>query len=625
MLDSLRNASKGWLGALLILVLVGSFGFLFGIQGWMDFTPVPRIATVGGEPVVPEAFQQEFSRYLKKMERETKVELSTAEAKAKDLDRIALDDMLTRLATVDKAKALGLSVTNNQVADILKANIPDGSGGVNRTALEQLLQDNQVSEQAFYELIRADLLRSQLYRTVAGGTTLPPGLEAALHRYRLQRLTAEYVLIDPTRVGEIKDPSEAALTAYYDSNANQRYSTPEYRALTLATVRMEDVTSRVTVTDDEIKKAYERSKSYFETPEKRRIDQIRFKSEAAARAAKTKMDAGQTFEAVAKAEGYKPEDIKLGEVSKNDTTIPAAAFDLPVDKTSDALKGAFGWVILRVLSVTPGTVKPLEEARTEIRDQFVKERSKDLLVQLTIDFEDALGGGATIEEASKKFSLPLRTVATVDARGNDAAGTAIEGLPGGSFLEQVFAAEAGVDSDIGETNDGVRYVFRVDKVTPVARKPLAQVREEVLTNRRNEELTKRLSAIADDLVKKGNNGRTMESIASSLGVAPLRTDPMARYGKQGVFGSDTLETAGEAKVGQFFTGSVVDGKSRVVGRLVEITYQDEAPTDPQRAMYGANLRQVFTEDLIEQFNKAVRADVGVSIEEAQFTKFHTGE
>jgi peptidyl-prolyl cis-trans isomerase D len=388
---------------------------------------------------------------------------------------------------------------------------------------------------------------------------------------------------------------------------------------------MEDVTSRVTITDDEIKKAYDRAKSYFETPEKRRIDQIRFKTETAARAAKTKLDAGQTFEAVAKAEGYKPEDIKLGEVSKNDTTIPAAAFDLPVNKISDPMKGAFGWVILRVLSVTPGTVKTLEQAKPEIRDQFVKERSKDLLVQLTIDFEDALGGGATIEEAAKKFNLPVKTVASIDTRGNDAAGAAVEGLPGGSFLEQAFAAETGVDSDVGETNDGVRYVFRVDKVTPVARKPLAQVREEVLANWRNEELAKRLSAIAADLVKKGNGGLSMASIASTLGVAPLRTDPMARYGKQGVFGPDTLETAGAAKVGQFFTGSVADGKSRVVARLVEITYQDEAPTDPQRAMYGANLRQVFTEDLIEQFSKAVRADVGATIDEAQFTKFHTGE
>ncbi|NOT39778.1 MAG: hypothetical protein HOP13_04725 [Alphaproteobacteria bacterium] len=625
MLDSLRNASKGWLGAILILVLVGSFGFLFGIQDWMDFTPTPQIAAVGDEKISPETFQQEFSRYLRKMARDTKVELSTAEAKAKDLDRIALDEMVTRFATVEKAKALGLVATNSQIADMLKTNLPDGSGGVNRGAFQQLLQENQVSEPEFYELVRADMLRSQLYRTIAGGTTLPPGLEAALQKFRLQRLVAEYVLIDPARAGEIKDPDDAALKAYYDTHADKQYSTAEYRALTLVTVRIEDVASRVTVTEGEIKQAYDRAKNYFETPEKRRIDQIRFKTEAAARAAKAKIDAGLSFDDAAKAEGYKPEDIRLGEVSKNDTTIPAVAFELPVNKVSDPLKGAFGWVILRVLSITPGTVKTLDEARAAIRDQFVKERSKDLLVQLTIDFEDALGGGATIEEAARKLSLPLKKVPVIDARGNDTAGAPVEGLPGGEFLAQVFAAETGSDSEIGEASDGVRYVYRVDKVTPAARKPLAQVREEVLTNWRNEELAKRLGAIADDLVKKGSGGQTMASIASSLGVAPLRTDPMARYGKQGVFGEDTLSAAGDAKIGQFFTGSVADGKSRVVAKLVEVTYQDETPSDPQRMMYGANLRQVFTEDLIEQFGQAVRADVGVSIDETQFAKFHTGE
>ncbi len=625
MLETLRNASKGWLAALLIFVLIGSFGFLWGVQDWMNFTPTPKVATVGSQQISPEAFQQEFSRYLLKLSRQTKVEMTTAEAKARDLDRIALDEMMTRYAVVDKAKALGLTASDSQIVDLLKANLPDGSGGVNRGALQQILQENQVSEQEFYELVRADVLRSQLFRTVSGGVTLPPGFEAALQRFRLQRLVAEYVLIDPTRAGEIKDPDEAALKTYYDTHADQRFSTPEYRALSLVTVRMEDVASRVTVTEDEIKKAYERAKSYFETPEKRRIEQIRFKTEAAARAAKAKLDAGQTFEAVAKAEGYKSEDIKLGEVSKTDTTIPAGAFELPVNKTSDPLKGAFGWVILRVLSITPGTVKPLEEARTEIREQFLKERSKDQLVQLTIDFEDALGGGSTLEEAAKKFNLPVKTVAALDAKGNDAAGAPIEGLPGGEFLGQVFAAETGTDSEIGETPDGVRYVYRVDKVTAAARKPLAQVREDVLTAWRNEELTKRLSAIADDLVKKGKGGQTMAAIASSLGVAPLRTDPMPRYGKQAVFGEDALEKAGVAKIGEFFTGSVADGKSRVVARLAEITYQDEAPNDPLRQAYGVQLRQIFGEDLIEQFSNAVKADVGTSIDEAAFAKFHTGE
>jgi peptidyl-prolyl cis-trans isomerase D len=625
MLESLRKASKGWLAALLIFVLIGSFGFLWGVQDWMNFTPATRIATVGGERVAPETFQQEFSRYLSRMARETKVEMSTAEAKARDLDRIALDEMLTRLATMEKAKRLGLTVTNAQIIDILRANIPDGSGGVNRNALEQLLQENQVTEQEFYELVRSDLLRSQLLRTVTGGLTMPPGFEAALQKFRLQRLTAEYVLIDPARAGEIKDPGDAALKAYYDTHADKKFSTPEYRAVTFVTVKTEDVASRITVTDDEIKRAYERARSYFETPEKRKIEQIRFKTEAAAKAAKAKLDSGQTFEAVAKAEGYKPEDIRLGEVSKTDTTIPAGAFALEVNKISEPLKGAFGWVILRVLSVTPGTVKPIEEARAEIREQFVKERSKDLLVQLTIDFEDALGAGSTMEEAAKKNNLQVRTLAAVDARGNDASGTPIEGLPGGDFLAQVFATDAGIDSEFGEAPDGGRFVFRVDKVTAAARKPLAQVREEVLTDWRNEELTKRLSKIADDLVKAGNGGRTMAAIASSLGVAPLRTDPMPRYGKQAVFGEDTLEAAGDAKIGTFFTGSVADGKSRIVGKLVEVSYEDEAPTDPLRAAYGAQLRQIFGEDLADQFNKAVRAEIDVSIDEAEFAKFHAGE
>lgn len=625
MLESLRNASKGWLAVLLILVLVGSFGFLFGIQEWMDFTPTPRIATVGDTRVTPEAFQNEFSRYLSKMARQTKVDMSTAEAKAKDLDRIALDEMTTRLATMQKAKSMGLVATNNQIIDILKENIPDGSGGVNRSQFQQMLQQNQVSEADFYDLVRSDLLRSQLYSTIAGGTTLPPGLEAALHKFRLQRLVTEYVLIEPSRGGEIKDPTEAALKTYYDSNADTRYSTPEYRTIAYVTIRTADVERRVTVTEDEIKKAYDRSKSFFETPEKRNIDQIRFKNEAAARAAKAKLDAGQTFEAVAKAEGYKPEDIKLGEVSKNDTTIPAAAFQLPVNTVSGPLKGAFGWVILRVLSVTPGTVKTLEQARTEIRDQFVKERAKDLMTQLTIDFEDALGGGATIEEAAKKSNLTVNKVAAMDARGNDPSGAAVQALPGGEFLTQVFAIESGADSDIGETSDGTRFVFRVDKVTPAARKPLAQVRDEVLTNWRNDELAKRLTTIANDLVKKGNGGQSLASIASSLGVAPLKSEPMERGRAQGVFSREALDAADTVKVGQFFTGPAADGKGRVVAKLVELTYQDEAVSDPLRVMYRNNLRQVFTEDLIEQFSKAVKEEVGVTVDEAQFTKFHTGE
>lgn len=624
MLETLRSYSKGWVAALLILLLIGSFGF-WGVQDWINVSTATKIATVGGEDIAPERFQREFASYLRRLARETKSEISTTEAKALNLDRTALDEFLNRIALSKKGEKLGLAATNSQVVDVLKANIPDGAGGVNRTALQQILSESQLSEAEFYDLVRLDLLRSQLLRTITGGVTLPPGIEAALHRFRLQRLVAEYVLIDPSRAGEIKDPDEATLKKYYDSNADQKYATPEYRALTALTLSAKDVESRVTITEDELKKTYERARSYFETPEKRRIEQIRFKTETRAREAKTKLDAGETFEAIAKVEGYKPEDIKLGEVSKTDTTIPPAAFELPVNKISDPLKGPFGWVILRVLSVTPGTTKPFEEARAEIRQQFLTERTKDILVNLAIEIEDALGGGATLEEAAKKQNLQPTKIAAVDARGSDPAGAPVQGLPGGDFLAQVFASESGVDSDFAETPDGVRYIFRVDKVTPAARKPLAQVRADVLAHWREDELTKRLTAIADDLTKKGNAGTSMASLASSLGVTPLRTDPMPRYGKQAVLGPDALTAIGDAKVGQFVTGSVADGKSRIVARLAEVVYAEDGPNAELRAQYGAQLRQIFGEDLVEQFTNAVRAEVGVKVDEAEFTKFHTGE
>lgn len=624
MLEKLRSYTKGWIAGVLILLLIGSFGF-WGVQDWMNVSTSTKIVTVGGEDITPDRFQREFANYLRRLARETKTEISTVEAKALNLDRTALDELVNRIALSKKGESLGLVATNNQVVDVLKANISDGAGGVNRNALQQILTENQLQEAEFYELVRLDLLRGQLLRTVTGGVTLPPGIEAALHRFRLQRLVAEYVLIDPSRAGEIKDPDEATLKKYFDSNADQKYATPEYRAVTAVTLSAKDVESRVTITEDELKQTYERARSYFETPEKRRIEQIRFKTEARAREAKAKLDAGGTFEDIAKGEGYKPEDIKLGEVSKTDTTIPPAAFELPVNKISDPLKGPFGWVILRVLSVTPGKTKPFEEARAEIRQQFVAERTKDILVNLAIEIEDALGGGATLEEAAKKHNLLPVKIAAVDHRGNDPAGAPVQGLPGGDFLSQVFATESGIDSDFAETPDGVRYVFRVDKVTPAARKPLAQVRADVLAHWRDDELTKRLTALADDLTKKGNAGTSMASIASSLGVAPLRTDPMPRFGKQAVFGPDALAAAGDAKIGQFITGSVTDSKSRLVARLAEVVYAEDGPTADLRAQYGAQLRQIYGEDLVEQFTNAVRAEVGVKVDEAEFTKFHTGE
>lgn len=626
MLETMRKASKGWLAGILILLLVASFG-IWGVQDMLNLSSTPTLATVGGEEITSDELQREFNRFLRQMTRDSKVELSSAQAKALGLDRQALDRMLTRKALLQKAKDLGLNVSQAQVVDSLKAipGLSDGAGGINTQALQQILQNNELGQDEFLDLVHGDMLREQLMRTLLAGVTLPPGLNAALNRFRLERRTAEYVLVDPARAGEIKDPDDATLRKYYTEHAGDKYSTPELRAVTVVSARAADVSSEVQVTNEEIKRVYENNKRLYETPEKRTLEQIRFKSEAKAREAKTKLDAGQSFEAVAQAEGFKPEDIRLGEVSKSDTTIPAIAFQLPLSTVSEPVKGPFGWVILRALASTPGTLKTLDEVKPEIRDKLAEGPIKDKLLERTEAFEDARGGGATLEEAAKKHMLPILKIAAIDTRGNDANGQPIEGLPGGEFLRQVFSAESGVDSELGETPDGVYFEFRVDKISPVAKKPFEQVKADVLADWRAEELDRRLKKIADDLLKRGNGGESMASIASSLGVAPLRSDPLPRYGETEIFGSDTVAALADVKAGKFFSGPVAHGKSLVVARLADIQYAPEPLDAPTRTAYSQRLREAFASDLAEQFSNTVRDEVGVTIDEERFKTFHAGE
>lgn len=625
MLETLRNASKGWLAAVLIIVLVGSFG-IWGVQDMMNLTTTPTIAKVGDTEVTPDQFQREFSRFLLQMQRESNSQLTTQQAKALNLDREALDRMLTRLALIARAKDAGFSISESQLLDAIKSirGMSDPQGNINYAALQQILDNAQLNQQEFLDIVRGDMLREQLIRTMLGGVAMPAGLEAALNRFRLERRVIEYVKIDPSQAGEIKDPDDATLKKFYDTHAAERYSVPEYRTVTIVQARTADVASQIVVSEEDIKRVYDLNKRTYEVPEKRVLEQIRFKTEAAAIAGKAKLDSGQSFEAVAKAEGYKPEDIKLGDVSKSDTTIPADAFTIPLNTASKPLKGPFGWVIVRAVSATPGSLKTLDEVRGEIRERFVTERARDKLFELTNDFEDTRGAGATLEEAAAKHKLFLTKV-TIDVRGNDQTGKPVENLPAGEFLPRVFASETGIDSELTESSDGSYYDFRVDTVTPATKRPFDQVRAEILADWRAAELDKRLKAIADDLVKKAKAGQSLTTLAAPLDLAPIKSDPFPRYGRNTAFAEQTVAAAHEAKIGDVFTGPVAEGKSVVVARLAEVQYAAEAPDSPERQMYAGRLREAFGGDLAQLLAIASREEVGVTIDEQKFQAFHTGE
>lgn len=626
MLETLRNGSKGWLSAIMILMLIGSFG-MWGVQDMLNLSSTPKIATVAGEDIPPERFQQEFSRFLTQMSKATNEEMTSQQAKAAGLDRVALDRFIKKLALQKITHDMGLTISPPQIVDALKGvpGLVDQQGKLVPGALQELARSNNVSEAQFYELITGDLMREQLLRAIASDIRLPRGLATALNQFRLERRIAEYIVVDPERVGAIADPDEATLKKYYEDMAGVRYSLPEIRKVVYVVARPDDIAARMTIPEADIVKVYNANKKRYETPEKRVLEQIKFKSEDAARAGAAKLAAGESFEAVAKSVGASAEDIKFGEVSKGDTSVPAVVFDLPVTKASDPVKNAFGnWVIVRATSVTPGTLKTLAEAHEEIRKAIADSKAKEELFELTNTLEDTLGGGATLEEAAKKLNLQVHTVEITSA-GQDAAGASVAGLPGGDFVTQVFAADTSTDPELQQTPEGVYYEFRVDKITKAAKKPFEEVKAQILTDWKEDQISAKLKTQADAILKRGKAGENLASIASSMGLSVVTSDPIPRYGKTTVFSELTVAAASDAKKGEYFEGPVAFGKGVVVGRVTDIQFMSETADNPARATYLQRVEQSYVSDFVEQFENGARAKVGAKVDEARFQAFHNNE
>jgi peptidyl-prolyl cis-trans isomerase D len=288
-------------------------------------------------------------------------------------------------------------------------------------------------------------------------------------------------------------------------------------------------------------------------------------------------------------------------------------------------KNSFGgWVIVRATSSTPGSLKTLDEVREEIRKAVVDNKVRDEMFDLGNKIEDAIGGGATLEETAAQLKLTLQTV-TITRDGNDLAGNPVPGLPGGEFLTQAFAADTGTDPELLQTPDGVYYEFRVDKINKSAKKDFEAIKAQILSDWRDAEVSKRLDKLAADILKRAKGGEALSSIATSQNISVVTSDPFPRFGKTATFGEATVLAASDKKKGEFFTGPVALGKGVIVGKVTDIQFQDEPQDSPMRSAYLQRLVQSFVSDFVEQFETGVRQKVGASIDEERFKAFHNNE
>jgi peptidyl-prolyl cis-trans isomerase D len=622
MLRGIHKASSNWIGRAVMGVVLGLIAISFGIWGIGDIFRgfgQSTLAKVGGTEIRIETFRQQYQDRLQQLGRQFNRPILPDQARALGLDRQFLNQMIADSAIDERTRTLRLGASDAEIARQVTdmAAFKGINGQFDRARFEAVIRNGGYTEQRFLDEQRRNLVRQQLMGTISDQTFVPKTSLDVFNRFQNEERTVEYVLLGKAQAGDIPDPSPEALAKYFEER-KVVFRAPETRKVTIVTLKPEDIAGRVEVSEDDLKKAYASRKARYETPERRKIRQIVFPNMDEAKVASEKLSSGTTFDDLAKERGLKDTDIDLGNVTKTavvDREVGNAAFALNNGEVSKPIEGRFGIAIVKIDAIEPATTKSFEEVSADLKRELALDRAKNEVANVQEKVEDERLGGATLADAAKKFGLTPRVIEAIDRTGKDASGNPVADLPEGvELLSAIFSADVHGENEPLRLPSNAGYVwYDVDSIAPAHDRKLDDVKDDVLTRYREDEVTKALRAKATALVDKVKGGTSFADAA--------KADDLKVEWRPGIKRGNTPAPLSAAAVAEVFRApkdgvGTVEGPTpaeRIVFRVSEVKVPplDAESADSKRI--DEALRQRNAEDVIAQYVTRLRDDVGVSV------------
>ncbi len=253
-----------------------------------------------------------------------------------------------------------------------------------------------------------------------------------------------------------------------------------------------------------------------------------------------------------------------------------------------------------VFSDDKGGYKPLDDVRDQITKQLADDHLSTQLSDTANALDDALAGGATLDEALK--GLPAKTEAITNVRRDSAAkAAAVKALPTSDqaqVVDALFKLEEGETAPLFPLSDGRYATLRVEKVVPAVIPPLADIQHDVKAAwMESQEQLENLKSAQKMLESLKSKDKTMADIARDAKIA-LKTVTLVPGGTAPApLSSQTRDQVQNIALGENALISEVD--SVLIAQIDAVTYppkgqvSQQAVADATAAGRDAFQTQVF--------------------------------
>jgi peptidyl-prolyl cis-trans isomerase D len=624
MLRGIHKATSNWLGKAVLSVIMGLLVVSFAIWGIGDIFRgfgLNSVAKVGGTEISIEQFRRYYTERLQQVGRQLGRVVTPDQARSLGLDRQLLGQLVAETALDQQAKSLRLGLSNADIAQRI-TNDP-GFRGLNgqfdRNRFEQFIRQAGFSEGRFVDEQRAVLLRRQIAQSITGELQVPATTMSAINQYQNEKRSIEYLALTAAQAGDIPAPTPEVLSKYFEER-KVLFRAPEYRKITLLSLAPADIAKPDSVPEAEIKTYYEQRKASYGTPERRELRQIPFPNAEEAAAAKESVAKGLSFVELAKQRGLKESDIEVGTMTKSELIDPAvaeAAFALKSGEVSAPVKGNFGTVLLQVGKIEPGTQKTYEEVAAQIKREIAEARARTEIGNLRDKIEDERAGGATLAETAKKLALKSITFDAVDRAGRGLDGKPVANLPKTpDVVSAAFASDVGVDTDALQLPGGGYLWYDITGITPSRERPLDEVKDQVASRWRDDEIGKRLQAKADDLLGKLKAGTALAQLAAESGLKPATASDLQRRKPAGFIPVKVVDAVFKTAKGAPGSTEGENQTQRYVYRVTDVIDPKLDTTSPEAKQLLTSLQSSFVDDIFSEYIARLESDYGVTLNQS---------
>jgi peptidyl-prolyl cis-trans isomerase D len=548
-LDAIREKKMGV--RILLGLVIGTLGismllYLVPQQSGNEISDVDVVAQVGDQTVTIADVQTQLTRIT----RNGQIPASLLPLYAQQV----LDQLIFERSLAFEAARLGLRVTDEEHADLLKKLVPTAYVGDSFIGMDKYTAEVQsrfqVDVPEFESEVKKELLQEKFQRLVTDGISLTQGEILDEYRRNNEKIKIDYVVIKPEDLQAKIEASDAELAAYFEKNKAQ-YIVPERRTIDYAVLDYAQLRQRAQITEDEEKGYYQSHIDAYKLEDRAHVAHILFKTvgKTDAEVAEIKKKAedvlnkakhGAKFADLAKQYSEDTTKDKGGDLDwiVRGQTVPefeAAAFSLPKGSISDLVKTQYGFHIIQVIDRQMARTQTFDEVKASIQSQLQQEKGDQLGETQSAQIAEEIrrAGREPIEELAKKFNLVTGEAKQVEANQPLPELGNAPGLLDDAFRLRVGDLSAPIHTDRGYV------VFTVKDIQPTHAATLAEVRDRVLTDYRHEKAVDLAKTRADELAKRVKAGENFATAAKALGFEMKTSDPVARTG--------SIPDAGSAK------------------------------------------------------------------------------